>query len=91
MSPQRVAQVMMLILLAPDIQEQVLGLESVDGVAPVSERVLRGLAEKASWTTQRAACARMRGLLAHARRKMQCAPGRARARREQHAKQPPRA
>lgn len=38
----RVTQLMNLTLLAPDIQEQVLFLEAVDGREPMSERDLRG-------------------------------------------------
>ena len=37
----RVTQLLNLTLLAPDIQEQVLGLEAVDGLEPTSERALR--------------------------------------------------
>jgi hypothetical protein len=53
MAPQRVAQILELTLLAPDIQEAVLFLESEDGVEPVSERALRGIAADADWSTQR--------------------------------------
>jgi hypothetical protein len=54
MAPQRVAQILELTLLAPDIQEAVLFLESEDGVEPVSERTLRGIAAVVDWSTQRA-------------------------------------
>jgi hypothetical protein len=53
MAPQRVAQILELTLLAPDIQEAVLFLEAEDGVEPVSERALRGIAADADWSTQR--------------------------------------
>lgn len=42
-----------LTLLAPDIQEKILFLESVDGVEPMSERELRKLAGCAAWRNQR--------------------------------------
>ena len=61
MTPQRLSQILELTLLAPDIQEQVLFLESVDGVEPVGERALRALLGVSSWRAQRAAWARMRG------------------------------
>jgi len=41
-------------LPAPDIQVAVLGLESVDGVEPISERALRGVAHAGAWAKQRA-------------------------------------
>jgi hypothetical protein len=44
-----------LTLLAPDLQERVLGLEAVDGVEPISERELRKVAHAGSWSTQRKA------------------------------------
>jgi hypothetical protein len=53
MAPQRVAQILELTLLAPDIQEAVLFLESEDGVEPVSERALRGIAAVVDWGVQR--------------------------------------
>jgi hypothetical protein len=49
----RVTQIMDLTLLAPDLQEQILLAESVDGVEPMSERELRTTA--ASWKEQRVA------------------------------------
>jgi hypothetical protein len=51
----RVTQLLDLLLLAPDLQEQVLHLEAVDGVEPVSERVLRAVARAGTWAEQRAA------------------------------------
>jgi hypothetical protein len=51
----RVTHLMDLTLLAPDLQERVLGLEAVDGVEPVSERELRKVAHAGLWTMQRAA------------------------------------
>jgi hypothetical protein len=49
----RVTQLLNLTLLAPDIQEAVLGLEAVDGVEPMSERGLRALSKGADWAEQR--------------------------------------
>ena len=49
----RVTQILDLLLLAPDIQAHVLELEAVDGVEPLSERVLRPLVRTSAWTKQR--------------------------------------
>ena len=49
----RITHLLDLLLLAPDLQEQVLFLEAVDGVQPMSERVLRAVAHLASWAEQR--------------------------------------
>ncbi|MFC1641760.1 hypothetical protein ACFL5O_03585 [Myxococcota bacterium] len=51
----RVSQLLGLCLLAPDIQEEILGLEAVDGVEPMAERALRGAATLKSWGEQRVA------------------------------------
>jgi hypothetical protein len=51
----RVTHLMDLTLLAPDLQERVLGLEAVDGVEPISERELRKVAHAGSWGEQREA------------------------------------
>jgi len=51
----RITQILDLLLLAPDIQEQVLALEAVDGVEPLSERALRGVVRHESWGDQRLA------------------------------------
>jgi hypothetical protein len=51
----RVTQLLDLCLLAPDIQEAVLGLEAVDGAEPMSERSLRVVVRAGSWVEQRAA------------------------------------
>jgi hypothetical protein len=51
----RVTQLLDLTLLAPEIQEAVLLLEAIDGVEPLSERVLRALAPSSSWAQQREA------------------------------------
>ncbi len=54
MAPQRVAQILDLTLLAPDIQEAVLFLEAEDGVEPISERAARAIAADVNWSRQRA-------------------------------------
>ncbi len=51
----RITQLMNLMLLAPDIQEQILFLESINGVEPVTERQLRKLVQILDWTEQRRA------------------------------------
>ncbi len=50
----RLTHLLDLLLLAPEIQERVLFLDAVDGVEPMSERTLRGLARRPAWTDQRA-------------------------------------
>jgi hypothetical protein len=53
-SRERVSQVMMLAWLAPDIQQQVLGLPKTPGGRfAVSETALRTIARVASWAEQR--------------------------------------
>ncbi|NRD63941.1 hypothetical protein HRD49_19500 [Corallococcus exiguus] len=49
----RVTHLLDLRLLAPDIQEEVLFLEAVDGEEPLSERVLRAVAHAGTWEVQR--------------------------------------
>jgi hypothetical protein len=49
----RVTQMLDLTLLAPDIQEAVLRLESVDGIEPFGERSVRAIARSVSWSEQR--------------------------------------
>lgn len=49
----RVTQLCDLTLLAPDIQEEILLLESEDGVEPRSERALRTIVAEPSWARQR--------------------------------------
>ena len=51
----RVTQLLDLLLLAPDLQDAVLGLEAVDGAEPVAERTLRAVAHAGTWAEQRAA------------------------------------
>lgn len=50
----RLTHLLDLLLLAPDLQEQVLFLEAIDGLEPLSERVLRSVAHARSWAEQRA-------------------------------------
>jgi hypothetical protein len=50
----RVTQIMDLTLLAPDLQEQILRMESVDGVEPIHERTVRDRLPSLSWAGQRA-------------------------------------
>ena len=50
----RLTQLLDLTLLAPDIQERVLGLGLGGGPEPLSERTLRPFARKTSWAEQRA-------------------------------------
>ena len=48
----RVTQLMDLTLLAPDLQEQILFAESVDGVEPFAERALRKTSATEPWSGQ---------------------------------------
>lgn len=50
----RVSQLLGLCLLAPDIQEEILGLEAVDGAEPMAERQLREVLSAGDWQGQRA-------------------------------------
>ena len=56
----RVTQLLDLLLLAPDIQVQVLEMEAVDGREPASERALLAVVRAGSWVEQRAAWAAFR-------------------------------
>jgi hypothetical protein len=49
----RITHLLNLTLLAPDIQEQVLTLEAVDGLEPTSERALRDVSCAVEWEEQR--------------------------------------
>ncbi len=51
----RITHLLDLLLLAPDLQEQVLFLEAVDGIQPFSERALRAVAHLGIWGKQRSA------------------------------------
>ena len=50
----RVTQLLDLLLLAPDLQQAVIGPEAVDGAEPMSERALRAVAHAGNWVEQRA-------------------------------------
>ncbi|NVJ10134.1 hypothetical protein HUW63_33560 [Myxococcus sp. AM001] len=49
----RVTHLLDLQLLAPDLQEEVLFLEAIDGAEPLSERGLRAVAHAGTWEAQR--------------------------------------
>ena len=51
----RITQILDLTLLAPDIQEELLFLEAVDGREPVSERIIREIDLHENWAEQRRA------------------------------------
>jgi len=51
----RVSQLLGFCFLAPDIQEQILALEAVDGAEPMAERALRVVAHAGTWAEQRVA------------------------------------
>ena len=55
----RVTQLFDLLMLAADLQEQVLALEAVDGAEPMAERTLREVAHAGTWAEQRAAWAKL--------------------------------
>lgn len=54
-SRDRISQIMMLVWLAPDIQEAVLRLPPYSGRAPFSEAALRRIAKIVRWKEQRTA------------------------------------
>lgn len=49
----RLSQILDLTNLAPDLQEEILFLETVDGREPIAERALRGVLRFAEWAEQR--------------------------------------
>ena len=51
----RITQLFDLLMLAADLQEQVLALEAVDGAEPMAERTLRAVAHAGTWAEQRSA------------------------------------
>lgn len=55
----RVTQLLDLLILAPDLQMAVLGLEAVDGAEPLAERTLRAVAHAGTWAAQRTAWERL--------------------------------
>jgi hypothetical protein len=58
MTRARVTYLMQLTLLAPDIQETILFLYSLDGVEPLAERALRPIVRAGTWARQREIWAR---------------------------------
>lgn len=58
----RVTQLFDLLMLAADLQEQVLALEAVDGAEPMAERTLRAVAHAGTWAEQRAAWGKLMSL-----------------------------
>jgi len=63
----RVTQILDLLQLAPDIQEEIVFLEAVDRVEPLSERGLRGVIRCQSWAEQRTAWSKLGADLPHDR------------------------
>ncbi|ACY13633.1 hypothetical protein [Haliangium ochraceum] len=53
MTTRRTTQLMSLLWLAPDVQEDVLFLEAVDGREPISGQALEKIARIADWSEQR--------------------------------------
>ena len=51
----RITQLLSLVMLAPDIQEDILFMDAVDGNEPLSTRALRPLVAMSSWDAQREA------------------------------------
>jgi hypothetical protein len=64
----RVTQLLDLMLLAPDIQEEILFLDAVAGAEPVSERTLRKVTRHLPWAEQRTAWAEIHYLSHHRQR-----------------------
>jgi hypothetical protein len=62
-SRERISQIMMLVWLAPDIQEAVLRLPPYSGRAPFSEAALRRIAKIVRWDEQRLEWQRLTGYL----------------------------
>ncbi|NUN01313.1 MAG: hypothetical protein HUU41_09380 [Bryobacteraceae bacterium] len=59
---ERISQIMILVWLAPDIQEAVLQLSPYTGRAPFSEGALRRIAKIVNWDEQRQQWQRITGL-----------------------------
>ncbi len=51
----RITQLLNLTFLAPDIQQEILFMEAVDGREPLAERALRHVARRENWVEQRRA------------------------------------
>lgn len=54
-SRARVTQLFDLLMIAADLQEQVMAFEAVDGAEPMAERTLREVAHAGTWAEQRSA------------------------------------
>ena len=52
----RLTQILDLANLAPDLQEEILFLEAIDGREPLRERALRGVVRVTTWADQRSGC-----------------------------------
>jgi hypothetical protein len=61
LSRARISQLLDLMLLAPDVQERILFVESVDGVEPMSESAMRDSVHIEDWAKQCAAPSLYRG------------------------------
>ena len=53
-TPPRMSQLLALLRLSPDLQEQILFLEALDGLEPLTERDLRPITRPLDWSEQRA-------------------------------------
>jgi len=69
----RMTQIMNLLLLAPDIQAEILALRAEPGREPVTERELRGVVATLSWAEQRERWAGIKRPAAEERSKL-CVP-----------------
>lgn len=58
----RISQLFDLLMLAADLQEQVLVLKAVDGAEPMAERTLRAVAHAGTWAEQRVAWSALSGM-----------------------------
>ena len=58
----RITQLLALVTLAPDIQEEILFIEAIDGNEPLSARALRPLVAMSSWEAQREAWRTLRAV-----------------------------
>lgn len=62
----RITQLMDLLLLAPDIQEEILFMQAEPGEQPIAERTLRTVVQSLDWPGQRV---RWRALLSNGRKR----------------------
>ena len=61
LSRARVTHLLDLTLLAPDLQDEVLALEAIDGAEPMAERALWAVVRAGSWREQRDCWQHLRG------------------------------